>query len=121
MIYNIFILFVIGYLLYRDHAVRKVLANDFFVELAKGNKRYFRGWWKVNPNDYEKIALDNRTHEQIAKEYNVSRSRIGAIKKDYYSKRESEGREIVQTYFQTTSPEIVAHDDRRLFDLDNRV
>lgn len=109
---NILLLSVIAYLLYRDYIVRKVLANDFFVELAKGNKRYFRGWWKVNPNDYEKIALDNRTHEQIAKDYNVSRSRIGAIKKDYYSKREKEGREIVQSYFQK---------DRQLFDEEKSV
>lgn len=90
---------LIIYLLISNYQTKKTLSSEIFIELAKGNKRLWRGYWKVNPNDYEKIALDNRTHEQIAKEYNVSRSRIGAIKKDYYSKREIEGKEIVSEYF----------------------
>lgn len=96
---NTLLILTVTYLLYRDYKIRKTLDNEFFVELAKGHKRYFRGWWKVNPNDYEKIAIDNRTHEEIAKEYNVSRSRIGTIKRDYYKHREEEGKEIVSNYF----------------------
>ena len=96
---NTILIGIIAYLLYRDYQVRKLLSHELFIELAKGNTRYFRGWWKINPTDYEKIALDQRTHEEIAKEYNVSRSRIGSIKRDYYNKREDEGRKIVTEYF----------------------
>lgn len=114
MIYILLAIFFIGYFLYRDYEIRKVLANEFFVELAKGNKRYYRGWWKIDPKDYEKIALDPRTHEQIAREYKVSRSRIGAIKQDYYSKREQEGREIVQNYFKKAH---ITPQDKTLFEI----
>lgn len=99
MIINTILGIAVVYLIIRDYQTRKILAHEFFVELAKGNKRYFRGWWKVNPNDYEKIALDKRTHEEIAKDFNVSRSRIGTIKRDYYKQREEEGKKIVTEYF----------------------
>ncbi len=84
------LLLIIGfcYLFFENRFIKAKLNSDLFIQLAKGNNRLYRGFWKINPNDYEKIALDKRTHEEIAKEYGVSRSRIGAIKQDYYKNRE---------------------------------
>lgn len=95
------LLLIIGfcYLFFENRFIKAKLNSDLFIQLAKGNNRLYRGFWKVNPNDYEKIALDTRTHQKIADEYGISRSRVGAIKQDYYSKREQEGKEIVSEYF----------------------
>lgn len=94
-------LLIVGmlYLLVRDYQVKKTLSSEIFIDLAKGNKRLWRGYWKVNPNDYEKIAVDQRTHEKIGEEYKISRSRVGQIKRDYYKQREIECKEIVSKYF----------------------
>lgn len=114
MILNIILIIAVVYLLISNYQIKKTLSSEIFVELAKGNKRLYRGFWKVNPNDYERIALDKRTHEEIAREYGISRSRVGQIKTDYYKKREIEGREIVQNYFKTNTSEIKS-DDAKLF------
>lgn len=99
------LLLIIGfcYLFFENRFIKAKLNSDLFVQLAKGNNRLYRGFWKVNPMDYEKIALDNRTHEKIAQDYGISRSRIGQIKHDYYKKRESDGKEIVSKYFKEKS------------------
>lgn len=94
-------LLIVGmlYLLASNYQIKKTLSSEIFIDLAKGNKRLWRGFWKVNPNDYEKIAIDKRTHEKIGEEYGISRSRVGQIKRDYYKQREVEGKQIVGEWF----------------------
>lgn len=96
------------YLLISNYQIKKTLSSETFIELAKGNKRLWRGYWKVNPNDYEKIAIDERTHEKIGEEYNISRSRVGQIKRDYYKQREVDGKQIVGDWFtkKQTDPQL---------------
>lgn len=99
------LLLIIGfcYLFFENRLIKAKLNSDLFIQLAKGNNRLYRGFWKINPNDYEKIALDNRTQVEIAREYGISRSRVGQIQRDYFTKREQEGKEIVSKYFQDKS------------------
>lgn len=85
---NLLLTIAVIYLLISNYQIKKTLSSEIFIELAKGHKRLWRGYWKVNPNDYEKIALDPRTHQKIADEYGISRSRVGTIKQDYYKNRE---------------------------------
>lgn len=84
------LLLIIGfcYLFFENRFIKAKLNSDLFIQLAKGNNRLYRGFWKINPNDYEKIALDNRTQVEIAREYGISRSRVGQIQRDYFTKRE---------------------------------
>lgn len=96
---DILLTIAVIYLLISNYQIKKTLASEVFIELAKGHKRLWRGYWKVNPNDYEKIALDPRTHQKIANDYGISRSRVGSIKTDYFEKRKAEGKEIVSEYF----------------------
>ena len=83
---NILLIIAVLYLLASNYQIKKTLASETFIELAKDNKKLWRrGYWKVNPNDYEKIALDKRTHEEIGNEYGISRSRVGQIKQNYFN------------------------------------
>lgn len=52
--------------------------------VQQGNiNRKWRGYWKIHPDQHEKIALDHRKADVIAQEYNVARSYISRIKRDY--------------------------------------
>lgn len=54
--------------------------------VQQGNiNRKWKGWWKIKPEDHKKIALDNRTAGELAKEYGCSRSHISQIKRNYYA------------------------------------
>ena len=111
----VYLFFERKFLKNRIKKVEKTLSNEIFVELAKGNKRLYRGFWKINPNDYEKIALDPRSHQAIADDYNISRSRIGQIKHDYYKKREMEGTQIVSNYFKNQEEDrLLGFEDKHL-------
>lgn len=76
------IILVASNLIYTYFLTKKV--NKIFTGIQKGDEnRKWRGYWKIHPDDRIAIANDPRTCEEIAKAYNVSRSYISQIKRDY--------------------------------------
>lgn len=83
---------IVIYLIYRDYNIRKIQSHNtkWIEKWRKGNmNRKWRDWYKINPEDHKKIALDPRPASKIAVEYNVSTSRISAIKSRYFEKQKT--------------------------------
>lgn len=86
----IIIILLAVWILWTEIRIQKLeIAIDrvLFISPQMGNlSRKWKGYWKVKPEDHDKIFRDPRTCAEIAKDYNVSLSHISQIKRNYKTK-----------------------------------